>query len=171
MEHDFDIRHVEGKLNPADAPSRAPLQSTADSTGARMAHDWDPVKPPVPTILMMDGSQLIELPSQEELAAELGINNQGSESGSDPKATGGTTYTSALGCFGWGGQAVSAWSSDSKAAAAMLASAQYQLTAGCNFVTAENVLGRDVVYTLSGRSIVRICPTFGRSKLLQWAKI
>ncbi len=46
MEHSFEVQHVDGKLNPADAPSRHPVDVLGDPTGARLASDNDPLQPP-----------------------------------------------------------------------------------------------------------------------------
>ncbi len=73
MEHDFTILHVDGKLNPADAPSRTPQWHSYDNTGARHHTSQDPFTPSMPTVRLPDGTVLQDLPSQEQLAAELGI--------------------------------------------------------------------------------------------------
>lgn len=56
----FDIQHVEWEIGLAKAPCRVPWQSIADSTGARIAHNREPVKPPVPNIMMLDGRHLVD---------------------------------------------------------------------------------------------------------------
>jgi len=64
---------VEGKLNPSDAPSRHPLPSTADPTGARLSAESDPVQPVLPVVRFAAGQVLTEYPSEAELAAALGV--------------------------------------------------------------------------------------------------
>lgn len=74
MEHDFTIQHIEGKLNPADAPSRTPVPRSFDNTGARQHADEDPLSPPLPQVHLPDGSLLQHMPPQEELAEVIGAN-------------------------------------------------------------------------------------------------
>lgn len=136
MEHDFEILHVAGKLNPADAASCTPLPYTADASGARMAHDWDPDRPPIPVVRMPDGSTLAELPTVEELEKELGIKASAqaatTSSASLLVTTDAHDYSPTI-----------AWASSRKSAASMLASMQIRTAVGCTFMTADNVLGRD----------------------------
>lgn len=71
MERDFKIQHVEGAENPADAASRQPQPSRADTAGAQMHLESEPSSGPVPRVRGTNGLQLPYLASQEELDSKF----------------------------------------------------------------------------------------------------
>lgn len=57
-EFDFIVRYRQGvKHTNADVVSRNPLPTTVDSTGARMHHDSDPVRPSLPLVVTHEGAE------------------------------------------------------------------------------------------------------------------
>jgi hypothetical protein len=56
QEYTFSIVHKEGKSNIADLPSRFPLPTTADGTGARLDATGEPWQHPLPAVLHADGT-------------------------------------------------------------------------------------------------------------------
>jgi len=56
QEYQFSLVHRPGAKNIADMPSRYPLDTTTDTTGARLNATGEPLQHPLPTVLCADGT-------------------------------------------------------------------------------------------------------------------